>query len=159
MKIATKYIKAILKPVIFVRKAYWKIIKPETFGVRAIVLNDFNQILLVKHTYSDEWYLPGGKVHKNESLTDAIKRELQEEVGITNMKEITVFHKYLNLHEHKKDHITVFIIKNFTSSTKEHFEIEKKEYFSVVSLPIGISRGTKRRINEFFHNQVIQDLW
>lgn len=49
-----------------------------TLGARAIVINDDNKILLVKHTYQPHWYIPGGGVKKGESTKSAILRELNE---------------------------------------------------------------------------------
>lgn len=40
-------------------KAMWAINKTVTIGVRALIFED-DKILLVKHTYDDDWYLLGG---------------------------------------------------------------------------------------------------
>ncbi|GAA4833168.1 NUDIX hydrolase [Algivirga pacifica] len=43
-------------------------------------------LLLIKRKYAthqNQWALPGGFVHTDEALTDAVQRELQEETGIT----------------------------------------------------------------------------
>lgn len=42
----------------------WKVTKPRTFGVRAVLLDQDNRIALVRHTYTDAWYPPGGGVKK-----------------------------------------------------------------------------------------------
>lgn len=61
---------------------YWKIGRPETTGVKVILKNQ-DEILLVINTYgSRKWSLPGGGVLKGESLLGAAKRETFEEVGI-----------------------------------------------------------------------------
>ncbi|MDQ0343857.1 8-oxo-dGTP pyrophosphatase MutT (NUDIX family) [Lederbergia wuyishanensis] len=39
------------------------------------------KVLLVKHTYQNHWYLPGGGVEKSETLERAIRRECKEEIG------------------------------------------------------------------------------
>lgn len=50
-------------------------------GVGAIVLNE-KQLLVVKDNFSVGYKLPGGHVEKNESIKDAVKREVYEETGV-----------------------------------------------------------------------------
>jgi 8-oxo-dGTP diphosphatase len=57
-------------------------------GVRAVVLDDDDRILLV-HFQFPEWTLwatPGGGVELGESLEVAIRRELYEEVGLVDVE-------------------------------------------------------------------------
>jgi ADP-ribose pyrophosphatase YjhB (NUDIX family) len=63
-----------------IRRCYWRILKPVTVGVRVLMENN-GSVLLVKHTYDDLWYLPGGGVKRGETLEGAIRREAAEEVG------------------------------------------------------------------------------
>ncbi len=53
-------------------------------GLTAIVFNDKNEILLVKHTYRQvEWSLPGGYLKAKEHPLEGLEREIQEETGLT----------------------------------------------------------------------------
>ena len=141
-----------------VRRLYWWLVRPSTKGVRAIIVNQDGHILLVKHTYDKEWFLPGGKVRRHEDNEDALRRELYEELGV----EIVAFEKlgeYTNTYEYKKDTIVVFVITEFTQEKVGHFEIETHNFFQRSVLPEKTSRGTRRRIEEFFGRQTISDQW
>lgn len=55
-----------------------------TVTVAAVITNDDNQVLLLKHRFREGsgWGIPGGFLGKAEQPEDALKRELREEVGI-----------------------------------------------------------------------------
>lgn len=48
----------------------------------AIILNSNNELLVVRKCNSSFYMLPGGKIEENESLIDALIRELKEELGL-----------------------------------------------------------------------------
>ena len=51
--------------------------------VGALIVNPENKILLVKFDEKDSCYgLPGGKIRWGETIEDAVKREVKEEVGL-----------------------------------------------------------------------------
>ena len=57
--------------------------------VRVIVINDHNQVLLIRSWLSRQlWSLPGGGVESNETQEAAASRELQEETGIICKSEL-----------------------------------------------------------------------
>ena len=61
---------------------------PLRIGVGAIVLNKKNQVFVGKRKDNpvDKWQMPQGGVNDGEDLTSAMKRELNEETGIENIK-------------------------------------------------------------------------
>ena len=61
---------------------------PLRIGVGAIVLNKKNQVFVGKRKDNpvDKWQMPQGGVNEGEHLTSAMKRELNEETGIENIK-------------------------------------------------------------------------
>ncbi|HOA75202.1 MAG TPA: NUDIX domain-containing protein [Phycisphaerae bacterium] len=51
-------------------------------GVRAIILNDRQEVLLQRRTDVNCWGLPSGSVELSETAFEALKREVREETGI-----------------------------------------------------------------------------
>lgn len=53
----------------------------------AIIHNEVGQILIARRRQGKSqaglWEFPGGKIEQDESITDCLQRELQEEMGIT----------------------------------------------------------------------------
>jgi len=61
---------------------------PLRIGVGIAVLNKNNKVFVAKRKDNpvDKWQMPQGGVNDNESLLTAMKRELLEETGISNIK-------------------------------------------------------------------------
>ena len=51
-------------------------------SVSAVILNERRELLLQRRSDNGQWGLPGGSVEIGESVTEAIKREVQEETGL-----------------------------------------------------------------------------
>ena len=51
-------------------------------AVGALIRNRKNEMLIVKPSYKDTWLLVGGMVESSESPTEALKREIEEEVNL-----------------------------------------------------------------------------
>src|SRR5258708_15844732 len=51
-------------------------------SANVIVVNDQDQILVIRRTDNGNWAVPGGAMDPGESITDAAVRETQEETGI-----------------------------------------------------------------------------
>ena len=63
-----------------INRLRYRVIRPVTVGVR-LILEKGQAVLLVKHTYQYDWYLPGGGVKRGETLEGAARREAAEELG------------------------------------------------------------------------------
>ncbi|WP_420548592.1 NUDIX hydrolase [Curvivirga sp.] len=61
-------------------------IKPQIKIAAAVILNDANQILLVRKAGTDVFMQPGGKIEPNEDALSALRREVEEELGISNIE-------------------------------------------------------------------------
>jgi 8-oxo-dGTP pyrophosphatase MutT (NUDIX family) len=125
----------------------WRVTRPITLGVRLILEKD-HAVLLVKHTYQAQWYLPGGGVKRGETLEEATRREAAEEIGAT-LGRLRLFGVYTNFYEHKSDHVVIFACDDFTLTGRTDAEIERFDFFGLDDLPAGLSPGTRRRIQEY----------
>lgn len=152
-------LKQLLKIVQPLRRFYWWLVRPETRGVRAILVNTEGNILLVWHTYQGGWFLPGGKISGHESDQDALRRELREELGVETFVCFEKLGEYTNSYEYKKDTIAVFVLKNFTQTRKKHFEIEEQQFFDPQNLPEGVTPGTRKRIEEWLGKRTKTNEW
>lgn len=128
-------------------RVWWWLVRPITVGVRVMLVKD-DTILLVKHTYGDSWYFPGGGIRKGESLEEAVRREAAEEVGAT-LENLGLFGVYSNFGQNKSDHSAVFLSTAFTLSGRTDREIERFGLFAFDDLPRDVSIGTRRRLQEY----------
>ena len=81
----------------------WNFFKPITVGVKILLIKN-NSVVLVMHSYQDDWYLPGGGIEKGETLEEAILREAKEEFNC-KIKSMKLFGVYTNFYEGKNDHV------------------------------------------------------
>ncbi len=142
-----------------IRSIYWRVFQPNTYGVKAAVFNRFGDVLLVKLSYHDGWYLPGGGISRQEDAQAALMRELGEEVGIRNFTNIQEFGNYLNAKEGKKDHIVLFKMETDELPRPSMGEVVEAKFFSNDSLPADTSPATRRRLEELFNAKSLTGEW
>lgn len=127
-----RFLTPILLPVV---RIYWKIFKPETFGVKVIIENE-GKYLYVRNSYGYKRItFPGGRIDKGESPEDAAIREVKEEIGIdlVNLKSIG---NYVSTAEGKQDNIRIFYGQSKTDElVVDRFEIEETGWFTKNKLP------------------------
>ncbi len=139
---------------------YWqKKLGASCVGVRAIVINSDNQILLVKHTYIGGWHFPGGGVDNGETTQAAVLRELQEEVGVTVNSEPELFGIYHHKIRGVDDYPVIYIVKDFKQVASHDPEIEKHEWFDVNNLPSDTTPATSRRVQEYKGKRKRSEHW
>ena len=69
-----------------IRKLYWFVARPKSRGVKCVIQFG-NELLMIRNTYGHKrWTFPGGGIKKGETLEEAAKREVMEEVGIITDK-------------------------------------------------------------------------
>ena len=134
------------------RRMWWRAYGPRTIGVRGVVSDGDGRVLLVRHSYGPlTWHLPGGGVKRRESLTDAVLRELREEVGIEvpgGTTSLTLIGAYSNLSEGKSDHIALFRVEGWERHESSSAEVTESGFFPPDDPPPDTSPGTRRRLEE-----------
>ena len=118
-------------------------------GVRAIIL-DGDSVLLIRHSYVPGWHLPGGGVDKGETLLEAMKREVREEVGLSVEATGQPLGMYARFRSGASDHVAVFVAQSWTGTPKaDGFEILDVAFFPLDRLPEGTTAATRRRLDEY----------
>lgn len=140
---------------------YWRFARGMTLGVRAVVLDSDNRVLLVKHSYVSGWHLPGGGVEVGETFGDALRRELVEEGRIEVLGEPALHGLFLNSHVSRRDHVAVYLIRNFSQDRlpEANREIIACGFFEANALPAETTKGTRLRIAEVLESREPISTW
>lgn len=140
-----------------------RITRGMTLGVRGIALDDEGRVCLVRHTYVEGWYLPGGGVEPGETMAGAMIREFREETGIriANEASLRLHGLFLNRLHGGRDHVAVFVAGPSVpgGGKRPDREIAECRYFSLDALPPGTTRGTRARLGEFTMGAVSGGEW
>jgi ADP-ribose pyrophosphatase YjhB (NUDIX family) len=141
---------------------WWFLIsRPMTLGVRAIVIDAEDRVLLVRHTYVPGWHFPGGGVERGEAALTALARELTEEGNIVLEDEPQLHGLFFNNAISPRDHVAVYIVRRFhqTSPRAPDREIAEARFFARTALPLGVSRATAARLAETLDGIAIAQIW
>ena len=140
--------------------AYWRFSRGMTLGVRGAVL-DRGRVFLVRHTYVAGWHLPGGGVEPGETAVDALRRELKEEARLELTGEAQFHGIYLNLAASARDHVLLYIAREFRPLAPDGRSVEIAEagFFPIDALPTGTTRSTRARLEEIASGRAPAATW
>lgn len=140
---------------------YFRFARPMTLGVRAIVADSDNRVLLVRHTYVSGWHLPGGGVEPGETMLEALAREILEE-GAVRMRAPAILHgMYFNRSASPRDHVAVYVMRDFEvlGARPPDREIAQAGFFARDALPDGVTRATLARLAEALDGAPADAFW
>ncbi|HEY8126253.1 MAG TPA: NUDIX domain-containing protein [Methylocystis sp.] len=132
-----------------------------TLGVRGLVIDQRNRVLLVRHTYVEGFYLPGGGVESGETLMEALERELSEEANVLLDTPPELFGVYLNRRFSIRDHVALFVVRAFRllEPRVPDREIAEAAFFDLDALPFDTTPATRARLSEALENAPVSPYW
>lgn len=118
-----------------VRRVYWRFGRPRTWGVRALCFTPHGALVLVRHSYTRGWFLPGGGRGRGEDPAEAMLRELREEIGMTRFSQLVELGEIRHRPDHRRDTESVFAVDGVEYSPALSLEIEAIGAFGLDRLP------------------------
>lgn len=112
-----------------------------------------NKVLILKRALETNfgggnWEFPGGKLEFGEELTEGLKREIQEETGLTVEVKKILFATSFRIHEHKQVIIMNYLCKSNTSKVKLSHEHTDYMWADKKELLVYLDKRILKDINE-----------
>lgn len=141
-------------------RLWWRMNRGMTLGVRGLVTDAEGRVLLVRHTYTAGWFLPGGGVEKDETAAHALGRELAEEGGVEVTAPMALVGVYSNHPLFRNDHVVLYRVTEWRPCPHaSEGEIAERGFFALDALPEGVSKGTRARLAEVFEGAAHSHYW
>jgi 8-oxo-dGTP pyrophosphatase MutT (NUDIX family) len=121
---------------------------PVAFGACAIVEDEEGRVLLVRHSYRAGWHLPGGGVGSGEPPTQAILRELKEEIGLLRSEPPEFIGLFTRRLGWVSNVIALYRVRDAEILFKRNFEIRAVQHVDPANPPSGTTAATRRRLAE-----------
>lgn len=148
------------RPIRLAMQRYWRWSRGLTLGTRVAAI-DGDRVFLVRHTYANGWYFPGGGVERGETARQAVERELMEEAGIRLDGEPRIHGVFLNEKIFPGDHVVAYVAERWSQVEVPYpsREIAEAGLFHRDELPEGTTAGTRRRLQEIFAGGPVSGHW
>jgi 8-oxo-dGTP pyrophosphatase MutT (NUDIX family) len=119
----------------------------QVLGVAALVLDDARRVLLVRHSYMPGWQLPGGGIEAGEPPEAALRRELQEELGLEGGH-----YALASIHVRRVlwlgHTVILYRVENGAGPLRPNWEIAETLWADPAAPPPGTTPATLRRLAE-----------
>ncbi|MBN8589367.1 MAG: NUDIX domain-containing protein [Rhodothermia bacterium] len=144
-----------------IRSVFYWLFRPLSVRVRGIVLNYKEEVLLIRHPYDDRfWYLPGGGIKRKERFSDALHRELNEELGFEQLQMQKLVGVYTDLVSYRSDVVVVILARTTELPKPNKWEIKEARFFALDALPPNLARSTRERLSDWLSpKEVYAEKW
>jgi 8-oxo-dGTP diphosphatase len=128
-------------------------------GVRAIIKDKNGNILLLKNArglHKNKWVLPGGRVDNKEDASDAIIREIREELGV-EFKPLFYCYSQDLVSSKEMDYLTLFFVGDAGEGILlKSDEVAEFKYFNIKDIDnIEMAFGHKEVIRKYIAKEDI----
>ncbi|MDQ0503902.1 NUDIX domain-containing protein [Xanthobacter agilis] len=131
-----------------------------TLGVRVLAHDGEGRLLLVKHSYTPGWHLPGGGVDAGESAAAAAHRELKEEANAQVEGPLELHGLFFHPAYGGRDHVVCFRGRvRGGPAPRPNLEILAASFFPFDALPPDTTPATLRRIAEWRAGMPLSEAW
>lgn len=118
-------------------------------GSAAVIQEGQGKVLLVRRAYPPhDWILPGGIAESDESPADTVRREVQEELGIS-VRVVALAGVYYQA-DHRAGEFIHFVFRctldGSASLRSDPEEVAEHGWFAADGLPEPMSASTQRRL-------------
>lgn len=129
------------------RRTVWFFTTPQTFGVCGIPLTEGGAVVLVRLTYSTGWSLPAGRRKTGEAASDAIIRELKEEIGLVGFASLEPKGAFEHRPNYRRASTELFVIRGVRYRAPAwSLEVEEIGEFELHALPDDLPRFSRRQL-------------
>jgi ADP-ribose pyrophosphatase YjhB (NUDIX family) len=146
-----------------IKDAYIPVPPTHTVGVGAVVINEKNELLMVRdriHTSHSIYKLPGGMLEHAQSLEEGVVREVWEETGIKG--KLIKMVSLLNSHPYRFNKSNMYIVFHLEALSQEINVIDIHEIEKALWMPLDdffahkeMSDFQKDLVNATFNNEGI----
>jgi 8-oxo-dGTP pyrophosphatase MutT (NUDIX family) len=135
------------------------VLQPVTFGVRAFVEDPEGRVVLIRHTYTSGWYLPGGGTERHELPEAAAVREAQEEAGLISSASPEFFGLYVQKVVWVSNVVALYRLRNAEVAFRKSIEVRDHIWADPKAPPPGCTGGTLRRLAELTGKRALNGRW
>jgi 8-oxo-dGTP pyrophosphatase MutT (NUDIX family) len=131
---------------------------PVAFGASGIVEDYAGRILLVRQRYAPGWHFPGGGVERGEPPSEAVVRELQEEVGLETYSPPILFGLYTRV-VGVTNVVALYRVPNAHIAFQPNAEIAEILWADLQAPPDDATPATLRRFAELRGEASLSPYW